>query len=252
MFGAVDWDDLAGRLLPDLAEAIRRFLGEKPAPTPVPPPPPSAGERFVFSAENGSDGRELWVSNGTHAGTRLVRDINPGPGDAFPFSFPGSFGALGDGRALFGASDGTGGVELWITDGTAAGTRLVKDINPGRGDGAFDIVPLGGGRALVPAFDGVLGIEPWITDGTEAGTVLVRDVRPGAASSDAFGFAPFGDGRALFAANNGVRGEEVWITDGTEAGTRLVEDIRPGPEGSAPGQFVLLEDGGRTGFDPFG
>ena len=80
----------------------------------------------------------------------------------------------------------------------------------------------------------------------------MRDVRPGAASSDAFGFAPFGDGRALFAANDGVRGREVWITDGTEAGTRLVEDIRPGSEGSAPGQFVLLENGGATDLDPFG
>src|SRR5436189_41500 len=33
-------------------------------------------------------------------------------------------------NALFGAVAGTHGNELWKSDGTAAGTRLVKDIDP--------------------------------------------------------------------------------------------------------------------------
>jgi ELWxxDGT repeat protein len=55
-----------------------------------------------------------------------------------PFgSSPYGFAALGDGRALFGAKDGTGGSELWVTDGSAAGTTLLKDVEPGYGIGFF-------------------------------------------------------------------------------------------------------------------
>src|SRR5262245_18081748 len=45
-------------------------------------------------------------------------------------SFPHSLLVLG-GAAYFVANDGDHGEELWVTDGTAAGTLLVKDINPG-------------------------------------------------------------------------------------------------------------------------
>ena len=35
------------------------------------------------------------------------------------------------GTLFFAANDGTHGVELWRSDGTAGGTQMVKDINPG-------------------------------------------------------------------------------------------------------------------------
>ncbi|NIP52547.1 MAG: hypothetical protein GWN61_15505, partial [candidate division Zixibacteria bacterium] len=36
-----------------------------------------------------------------------------------------------NGTLFFAASDGIHGYELWKSDGTAAGTVMVKDINPG-------------------------------------------------------------------------------------------------------------------------
>jgi ELWxxDGT repeat protein len=87
------------------------------------------GIRLVFGANEGSTGRELWVTDGTTAGTTLLKDINPGPGS----SGRESFVALGDGRLVFSADDGNTGSELWVTDGTTVGTTLLKDINPGPG-----------------------------------------------------------------------------------------------------------------------
>uniref|UniRef100_UPI00056C1DDD hypothetical protein n=1 Tax=Microcystis aeruginosa TaxID=1126 RepID=UPI00056C1DDD len=68
---------------------------------------------------------ELWKSDGTAAGTVLVKDINPGSSS----SYPGSLTAVGN-TLFFTAYDGLGGsgTELWKSDGTAAGTVLVKDI----------------------------------------------------------------------------------------------------------------------------
>jgi ELWxxDGT repeat protein len=84
--------------------------------------------RVYFAADNGSSGIELWTSNGTAGGTRLVKDINPGPAGANPTGLVGIDGAL-----FFAAEDVQHGFELWISDGTETGTVLALDIEPGSG-----------------------------------------------------------------------------------------------------------------------
>src|SRR5262245_22589756 len=59
----------------------------------------------------------------------LLKDLNLRTAD----SAPGQFLAIG-GVTYFSASDGIHGVELWRTNGTAAGTAMLKDINPGSGN----------------------------------------------------------------------------------------------------------------------
>ena len=86
-----------------------------------------------FSASDGISGPALWKTDGTSAGTVLVKDINPGVNG----SRPGGF-AVFNGVLYFSANDGSNGSELWKTDGTAAGTQLVKDINPEVGDSTGD------------------------------------------------------------------------------------------------------------------
>ena len=86
---------------------------------------------FYFQATDHVHGFELWKTNGTAAGTVLVKDINPGARSSFDYRF--SDFTVFNGALYFHANDGVNGAELWKTDGSAAGTVLVKDINPAAG-----------------------------------------------------------------------------------------------------------------------
>jgi len=216
-----------------------------------------AGTLF-FLANDGIHGRELWRSDGTAAGTRLVRDIKPGSGSSHYRWAWGQDAATLGGTLLFTANDGVHGWELWRSDGTEAGTTLVRDIFPGREP--VDFGPAGlstiGDAVLFATDDGVHGHELWRSDGTEAGTTLVRDIRPGPVSSGGGWPVTEMDGTQFLAANDGLFGHELWRSDGTEAGTTLVRDIAPGRRGSlepalkeVAGTLFLSADDGEHGFE---
>jgi ELWxxDGT repeat protein len=212
-----------------------------------------SGGLVYFVGRTAELGTELWASDGTTAGTRLVKDIEPGKRGSFP-SRP--FDA--NGIAYFAASDDVHGTELWRSDGTAAGTRLVADLDPGpRGSNPHDFV-VAGGIVYFAATDALHGQELWRTDGTRAGTRRVADIRPGPERSAPSQLTASGD-RIFFQADDGTHGPELWVSDGTAAGTRLALDILPGPGGALdrdrlPGQgnfprrpFVVL--GGNVYFE---
>ena len=85
--------------------------------------------KLYFSARDGESGTELWVTDGTSGGTQLLKDINTSD-SYYGNSSPGGFIEL-NGKLYFSARDGESGTELWVTDGTSAGTVMVADINPG-------------------------------------------------------------------------------------------------------------------------
>ena len=132
----------------------------------------------VFGADNGTTGIEPWVTDGTAAGTKLIKNLDSGSGSSLFAPIKGTSGygftSLGDGRAVFAAS--VSGIGVWITDGTSAGTTLLRLVNTpgGNGFGSVDsFASAGPGKVIFTMNDGVSGTQPWITDGTTAGTVLL-------------------------------------------------------------------------------
>lgn len=103
------------------------------------PPLPGDFTALDFLAGDGTHGQELFRSDGTEAGTRLIKDINPN-GDSVPLEITPY-----DGRVFFSADEGVHGNELWTSDGTADGTYLFADLN--RGDAFWSAVIYGGRRA---------------------------------------------------------------------------------------------------------
>ena len=86
----------------------------------------AAAPQITHGRRSTNIGRELWKTDGTAAGTSLVKDIWSG----FGSSAPSKFVALNN-VVFFTASTSDSGNELWRTDGTSNGTMLVKDITPG-------------------------------------------------------------------------------------------------------------------------
>jgi ELWxxDGT repeat protein len=193
---------------------------------------------LYFPARTGNNGFELWKTDGSAAGTAMVKTINPGLTGSDPRGL-----TTFNGMVLFVADDGTSGAELWKTDGTPLGTVLVKDINPGAGS-AFDLTNIqftvSNGVVFFAADDGLRGRELWKTDGTFAGTVIVRDISP-TGSSMSIGLVDSltdVNGTLFFGASDGSSGRELWKSDGTSLGTVQVMNIAPGSTSSSPAVIV--------------
>ncbi len=198
------------------------------------------GDRLVFSAYTSAQGRELWISDGTSAGTEMLKDIYPGSEGSDPIEFLPWHDAAGEGL-FFMADDGVHGNELWKTDGTPDGTVLFKDIRPGP-DGSLpaSFTPMGN-RFYFLANDGTHGQELWMSDGTPEGTALFKDLYPGPERSNLWYLTVLGE-RLIFQADNGTHGREIWMSDGTPEGTAMVQDIHPGEMGSAPRLLTAAGD----------
>jgi ELWxxDGT repeat protein len=165
--------------------------------------------KVYFTANDGANGVELWRTDGTEAGTTLVKDVNPEPYKPATARASDIANLVAVGRTLYFSADGKHGLELWKSDGTEAGTTLVKDINPGPADSDPDQLTEFKGRLLFRADDGVHGSEMWRSNGTEAGTQLLLDIEPGPVGSEPGELTTSGP-FLFFSASNPSAGEELW------------------------------------------
>jgi ELWxxDGT repeat protein len=175
-------------------------------------------DELCFTGTDGA-GNELWKTDG--AGGPFTR-LTPPPGDfRWVETKPKNLRVVGD-DLYFSAA--TRGYEPCRTDGTWAGTKLIKDINPSGASDPMYFTDLNG-LVYFAATEPTGGRELWRTDGTDAGTQRVMDINPGTASSSPSSFFAW-NGALYFAANDGVNGNELWRSDGVN--TAMLKDCTPG------------------------
>ncbi len=154
----------------------------------------------------------------------LTKDINArsesDPQNYTQYNYPSEFAVLNN-VSYFMADDGIHGFELWRSNATAAGTYLIKDINPGEASsGNNGNITVADGKLYLPAKTADYGDEPWVSDGTEPGTHQLLDISFGTDGSYPNQFV--GVNKSVFFIANGT---QLWKTDGTTAGTIIVKDL---------------------------
>jgi len=207
----------------------------------------SGGSQTVFfTAYDGivgeGHGLELWAVPVTAAGVAadpVLLEIEPGPVGSMPGQFwsdwyPTTFPVIGD-KIYLSAYDSEGGIELWESDGTPAGTVRVVDGIPGPDGSAPTDLAVWGSRLVYSAIDAQHGRELWISSTAPGNGQMVADAVTDVevdGSSPSAGMVTDVGGANIryFTANDPLHGTELWRSDGTTAGTWMVKDIFPGPE----------------------
>ena len=173
---------------------------------------------------------ELWKTDGTEAGTVIVKNIAIEDDPDTPVGSSPEQLTVFNNELYFFANDGPSGFEPWKTDGTEIGTVMVKNIGIDNGT-PFPSSPdnltywaEAGGRLFFTAETGNSGIEPYTTDGTS--TAKLDDLNVVPRRDDVF--RVFKD-RMFFFADDDTHGFELWVSNGTLSGADLIKDIYTTP-----------------------
>ncbi len=184
-----------------------------------------------FIALDADRGHELWRTDGTSKGTiRLTSFTLDQPFGNTP---PVAFVLEAGGRVYFRADDGQHGSELWTTDGSVRGTKLLADLCPGPCSGGPSFRSTGE-RLFFSAKTPEHGFELWTTNGSPETTWLIHDVCPGSCDgrpSEVFRLADQWVFSAKSQAN--TSGRELWSTTGAPGGGRRL---------SQPGSPVRVDE----------
>jgi ELWxxDGT repeat protein len=191
------------------------------------------GSKIYFVARGTVNDAELWITDGvpdtnpaSFAHTRLVRDINPsGPGGSAPQGLTPYAGGVVF-RAISTVAGHNTGDELWSSNGTAAGTQMIRDINPGTASSDPQSLTLFKGAVFFSATSAGFGRELWTTKGSLSSTHQIKDINTAANGNSNPGSLRVVGPKLMFdATSSGI--DELWETDGTAAGTTQ-EPLVPG------------------------
>lgn len=168
---------------------------------------------FIYFTTLQADGKTaLWRTNGTAVNTTKIA--------AYPTINPL---IVYNGALYLGINDGVRGYELWRLNLSNV-LNIVKDINPGGGDGLANNIIISSGTLFFPAFGGPGGFNIWKSTGSTASTVMAVDL-----PFTAFGLDLTDVNGTIFFSNEYTIGftnyGELWKSNGTTAGTSIIKSF---------------------------
>jgi ELWxxDGT repeat protein len=188
--------------------------------------------QVLLQGTDETSGTELWATDGTPAGTRLVADFCPGDCSSSPV-------VLGEVQgALLGVTASTVApfAQLWRFDGTPQGTYLLTSVAAHGVSLNFDATLLGN-YAVTGDYlyfttttsldDPGLKDELWRSDGTDAGTVPLDDLGPILQQIDIgpLDLTALGKRFCFLTQNYDNNSNTLWVSDGTAAGTKALHNF---------------------------
>ena len=186
---------------------------------------------WLMSVNTTDNGITLAKTDGTIEGTNLISS------STLDGLFPQHLTVFKN-QVFFKGSNDEGDSELWITDGTAEGTKLFVNLDSGYFSAESPIsgspanLVVSGDQLFFSAYTSNTGREPWVSDGTVEGTRMIKDLTEDAMSSETYGYFPYNE-RVFF-----ISGNRLWVSDGTSEGTFHFE--KEGLNG--PRAFIQLGD----------
>lgn len=182
---------------------------------------------LVFRANDGVHNDELWVSDGSQEGTKMIKDIWEG-GRGNPVAFTEYNDLL-----YFTAFNPYHG--LWATDATTEGTHLVLIVDSMSDQISSELFVFK--ERLYFVLNNFNSHTQYLykTDGTANGTELVKKISDSQTYSNHFTI--YND-HFYFSGVDSIHGKELWVSDGSSQGTHLFKDINP-IESSYPEKFVV-------------
>ena len=136
----------------------------------------AVGNTLYFQAYDGTNGYELWKSDGTASGTVMVKEHCP---RAVATVFPLTSQPLATPSISQPKMEPTWETNCGRAMELPSGTVMVKDISSGSGSSSPSYLTAVGNTLYFQASDGTNGDELWKSDGTASGTVMVKDIDSG-------------------------------------------------------------------------
>lgn len=193
-----------------------------------------------FLANDGTNGLELWMSDGTLSGTSILKDINP------------SFNSLDikrfyvdeeDNKMYFFGRLGFQNTNIYVSDGTATGTNVLANLDFTDEDTQNDFIRINN-EIIFSGGDSKYGNELFKTDGTTQGTTIFLDIERKSRSSPSR-FIEF-NGDCIFIARDEEFEYKFFIHDPDTGNTQLLKDIEPAAVAST--FFKTIEVGNELYF----